>query len=159
IGLSVTYAEANVENQILPVPISASTGFSSQWLNAGTMNNKTWEASLTAPLVQRENLTWSARLNYTSNVPTVTKLDVPPFYIGTNLQATNAIMRVEEGWRYGTFFGRAFVTGCSQLPAEFASRCGGPGADFQKNSDGYIVWTGGLGLNEGITRNAWNAFI
>lgn len=159
IGLSVTYAEANVENQILPVPISASTGFSSQWLNAGTMNNKTWEASLTAPLVQRENLTWSARLNYTSNVPTVTKLDVPPFYIGTNLQATNAIMRVEEGLRYGTFFGRAFVTGCSQLPAEFASRCGGPGADFQKNSDGYIVWTGGLGLNEGITRNAWNAFI
>src|SRR5690606_3723776 len=159
VGLTLTYAEANIENQILPVPISASTGFSQQWRNAGTMNNKTWEASLSAPLVQRENLTWSARVNYTSNVPTVTKLDVPPFFIGTNLQATGAIMRVEEDLRYGSFFGRAFVTGCSQLPAAFASQCGGAGSNFQKNDDGYIVWTGGLGLNEGITSNAWSAYI
>ena len=28
-----------------------------------------------------------------------------------------------------------------------------------KNSDGFIVWTGGLGTGEGITSNAWNSYL
>ncbi|HET9011790.1 MAG TPA: hypothetical protein VFN38_08230, partial [Gemmatimonadaceae bacterium] len=46
---------------------------------------------------------------------------------------------------------------CSQLPGTFASQCGGAGSQFQKNGDGFIVWTGGLDLGQGITNNAWNA--
>jgi hypothetical protein len=64
---------------------------------------------------------------------------------------------VRQGERLGTIYGRAYVTSCDQLPGSFASQCGGAGSQFQKNNQGFIVWTGGLDLGQGITNNAWNA--
>src|SRR6266478_83243 len=49
-AFNVTYAHANIDNQILPVPVSTSTGFQRQWTNAGTLTNKTLEISLNIPL-------------------------------------------------------------------------------------------------------------
>jgi hypothetical protein len=49
------------------------------------------------------------------------------------------------------------VTSCSQLPGAFAGQCGGAGSQFQRNSDGFIVWTGGYAPTQGITDNLWNA--
>lgn len=157
VGLSVTYAQGLSRNQILPVPVSVSTGFPTQWTNAGTLENKTWEASLTMPFLRRPDLEWSGRLNYTSNRTHIKQLDVPPFDIGTNLQATGNIIRIEEGLRYGTFFGRGYVTSCGQLQAQFSADCGTAGASFQKNDEGYIVWVGqGNDPGMGITHNLWN---
>ena len=39
----------------------------------------------------------------------IKRLDVNPFFIGTNLQATGEIIRIEQGIRYGTFYGRKFI--------------------------------------------------
>lgn len=156
-GLSVTYAQSVTRDQILPVPVSVSSGFPSQWANAGSLQNKTWEAALTLPIIQGADFTWTSRLNYTQNRAVVTKLDVPPFFIGADQQATGGIIRIEEGVRYGTFYGRQFATECSQLPAEFQGRCGGSGMAFQRNDEGYIVWVGeGNNPGMGITDNLWN---
>lgn len=156
-GLSVTYAQSVTRDQIMPVPVSVSTGFPSQWTNAGSLQNKTWEAALTLPIVQGRDFTWTSRFNYTQNRAVVTKLDVPPFFIGTDLQATGGIMRIEEGVRYGTFYGRQFATECAQLPSQFQSNCGGPTSAFQRNNEGYIVWVGqGNNPGMGITDNLWN---
>jgi hypothetical protein len=49
------------------------------------------------------------------------------------------------------------VTRCSQLPTDFVSRCG-PGKEWQRNSDGYVVWVGpGNTPADGITKNLWQA--
>jgi TonB-linked SusC/RagA family outer membrane protein len=157
VGLTVAYASSLAKDQILPVPVSVSTGFPTQWQNAGELRNKTWEAALTLPVVQGPRFSWTSRLNYTSNRPTVERLYVPPFFIGTDLQATGEIIRVEEGLRFGTIFGRQFMTNCAQLPAPFNTQCG-PGQAFQTNQDGWIVWVGqGNNPTMGITRNLWNA--
>ena len=58
---------------------------------------------------------------------------------------------------YGAIYGRQFVTNCSQLPVSFQSQCGGSGMQFQKNSQGLLVWTGGFNLTDGITKNLWMA--
>jgi TonB-linked SusC/RagA family outer membrane protein len=159
-GLSLTYANSLAQDQIMPVPVSIATGFPNQWQNAGDMRNQTWEAALTVPVLRRQGFSWMTRATYMQNQPMVETLGRPPFFIGTNLQATDAIMRIEEGVRYGTFFGRRFMRSCSELPAQFQAQCGRDGSAFQANDEGYIVWVGeGNNPNMGITHNMWNAVL
>ena len=43
------------------------------------------------------------------------------------------------------------------LPSAAQSSCG-PGLDFQQNNEGFIVWVGqGNTVNDGITKNLWQA--
>jgi TonB-linked SusC/RagA family outer membrane protein len=159
-GLTLGYANSLSKNQILPVPVFAASGFPTQWQNAGELRNKTFEASLSLPIVQGRELTWTSRVNYTRNRAVVEKLYVPPFNIGTDQQNTGTIMRIEEGVRYGTFYGREFMTRCDQLPESFQNQCGSSTSAFQKNSEGYLVWVGaGNNPGMGITNNLWNAVL
>lgn len=156
-ALNLTYAKSKADDQILLVPAPASSGFPVQWQNAGQLTSTSWEASLDVPIINRNDLRWSTRLIYDKNRSIITRLDVPPYNTTGGVQGSESMFFVRKGERLGNIYGFAFVTECSQLPGNFASQCGGPGSQFQKNDDGFIVWTGGLGLNEGITANAWNS--
>ena len=154
-GLNVTYARDITKDQMLEVPSSASSGFSTQWRNAGTVENKTYEVSLNVPLITNRDVVWTTRLSYDRNRAFITELSVPPFTRTTS----NARFEFRAGERLGQNWGKYLLTDCSQLEAQFVSQCGaaGSGAQFQPNSDGYIVWTGGYNPSEGITRNLWAA--
>lgn len=157
-NLSVAYSNALARDQILPVPVSISTGFPTQWQNAGDLRNTTWEAALTVPLVQGQNFSWTSRASYMYNKPLIESLGRPPFLIGTNLQATETVIRVEEGLRFGTLWGRQFMRSCADLPPEFQPQCGGPNSAFQVNDEGWLVWVGeGNNPGMGITDNLWSA--
>ena len=157
-GLTVNYSRSISTSQILPITVSSATGFSTTWINAGTLENKTWEASLNVPLIQKRNLNWSTRLNWDRNRSKVTRLDVPEFFLGTSQQGANALYKIAVGERYGNFYGRDYVRSCSQLPTDWQSKCGGAGSEFQKDNNGFIVWVGqGNGLGDGITKNLWQA--
>lgn len=157
-GLNVTYAHSTIDHQILPVPVSTSTGFQTQWRNAGTLVNKTWEASLNVPLIQRRDVSWSMRFIYDRNRSVITALDVPPYFYGATLQATDQIFQAKVGERLGTFYGRKFITSCSELPAPYTGDCGGPASSFQRNDQGFIIWVGaGNNPGMGITNNLWEA--
>jgi len=158
--LNVSYAHSRIDDQILAVRPPTATGFQLQWQNAGELENKTWEASLTVPILNRRDFTWSTRLIWDRTRSTITRLDVPEFtgvyhpaVIGQN---PFAIFKFRQGERLGTFYGTDFVRDCSQLPAPFRSDCGTATSAFRPNDQGYIVWVGqGNNLNEGITRNLW----
>jgi TonB-linked SusC/RagA family outer membrane protein len=156
--LAVTYALSETRDQILPVQVPATTGFATQWQNVGTLQNKTWELSLTLPLIQRADVSWQVRGIYDRTRTYVTELLVPPFNFGANLQATNAIFRMEEGERFGTFYGRRYMYSCEDLPnwdVNFQAQCG-PGQAFQINDDGFLVWVGdGNTAGDGVTKNLW----
>ena len=155
-ALNVTYAHAKIDRQILPVPVSVSTGFQRQWTNAGQLTNKTLEMSLNIPLIQRRDLQWSTRVIYDRNRSVITELDVPPFFQGADLQGTGSIFGIRVGERLGTFYGHRFITNCSELPAPFSSDCGGSGSSFQRNDEGFLVWVGkGNNPGMGITNNLW----
>src|SRR6267378_2878958 len=155
-AFNMTYAHADIERQIIPAPIPASTGFQRQWLNVGTLQNKTLEMSLNIPLLQRRDLQWSTRVIYDRNRSVVTKLDVAPFFFGADLQGTNAIFQAKVGERLGTFYGHRFITDCSELPAPFAGDCGGASSSFQRNDEGFLVWVGrGNNPGMGISDNLW----
>lgn len=162
VGLNVSYANAVIDGQILPVRPPTASGFQSQWQNAGEVTNKTWEATLNIPIIQRKNLSWTSRLIYDRTRSTITRLDVPEF-IGT-ITAANPydIFKFRQGERIGTLYGFDYVKNCSQLPGSFAGLCSMNANDmtaqYRPNRDGYIVWLGaGNQETEGITKNLWTA--
>lgn len=163
VGLNLTYADNNIRNQILQVPQSFGTGYISQWQNVGTLQNRSFEASLNVPVITRPNVSYSATLIFSRLRSRISKLNVEPFYVGNvNLQAAERIIRIAEGEYMGTIYGRDFVRRCDQLPGAFRGQCSGNAGDlnaaFRPNADGYIAWYGqGNGVNDGVTRNLWRA--
>jgi hypothetical protein len=156
-AFELTYAKSRIDDQILRVPAPRSSGFPEQWQNAGQLTNKAWEASLDVPLIVRPDMRWSTRVIYDRNSSVITRLDVPSYNTTGGVQGSETMFFVREGERLGNMYGRAFVTECSQLPAPFNAQCGGSGSQFQKNGDGFVVWTGGYAPTEGIKQNLWNA--
>ncbi len=155
-GLTVTYARANIDRQLLQVPVSAGTGFVNQWQNAGTLQNTTWELSLNLPLVQRRDVSWSLRFIYDRTRSVITKMDIPPYFDGPPQQGAGSMFRYAAGERFGTIYGRYFLRNCAELPAPYNGDCGFSGASFQRNDEGWIVWVGaGNRPTEGITKNLW----
>ncbi|MDQ6770710.1 MAG: SusC/RagA family TonB-linked outer membrane protein [Gemmatimonadota bacterium] len=158
IGLNLSYAKAVIDGQILPVKQPTATGFSSQWINAGVITNKTWEATLSVPIIQRENFNWSSRVIYDRTRSILSRLDVPEFVGTITPGPTNAfdIFKFRTGEEIGTIYGFDYVRRCDQLPAPFSADCGGANSSFRVNDQGFIVWVGqGNQLTEGITRNLW----
>ena len=156
-GIALTYAKSRADDQILNVPAPAASGFPNQWRNAGQLTSTSWEASLDIPLIDRQDLRWSTRLIYDKNESIITRLDVPSYTTTGGVQGSESMFEIREGERLGNIYGRSFVRSCDQLPSTFAAQCGGAGSQFQKNNDGFIVWTGGYATTEGVTRNLWNA--
>ena len=155
-GLNVTYARANIDKQILQAPVSVTTGFLNQWKNAGSLRNTTWEAALNLPLVQERDLSWSMRFIYDRTRSVITALDVPFYFDGPPQQGAGSMFKIAVGERVGTFYGHYFMRSCSDLPAPYSGDCGKPGASFQKNDEGFIVWVGpGNSYTQGITKNLW----
>lgn len=117
---------------------------------AGTTESRTWELSATAPLISRRDLEWSVTVGYDRLRSTISGLRIPPFSYGAE-----QMFLANPGERFGAIYGRRFISSCAELPPAFRAACGGPGTQFQVNDDGFVVWTGGFGWNEGITRNLW----
>ncbi|RYY62937.1 MAG: SusC/RagA family TonB-linked outer membrane protein [Chitinophagaceae bacterium] len=95
LGLDVSYYKAKSIDQILPVVISTSTGYSSQFLNAGTIQNQGVEVSLTGTPVQTKDFSWTVNVNYARNRNKVLSLfgdaenlKVADFQGGVSLNAT-----------------------------------------------------------------------
>jgi hypothetical protein len=158
IGITITNAQSTTENQILPVPVPAWSGFGTIWKNAGTLQNKTWELSLNLPIVTRHDLSWSWRFSYDATRTKITQLNVPPFSYGYDYaESGDYLFTAHVNEPYATFYGNYFLRSCSELPTAYQSQCGGTGKAYQYNDQGFVVWTGGLSPSQGITANAWQA--
>jgi TonB-linked SusC/RagA family outer membrane protein len=104
ISVDFSYYQNNSENQILAVPIAASTGFTSRVANAGLVENKGVELGLRITPVRATNgFTWEVYGTYTRNRNIVSKLDVDQIVIGgfSGMSITAA-----NGRPYGNFYGR-----------------------------------------------------
>jgi TonB-linked SusC/RagA family outer membrane protein len=161
VGLNISHSEAVIDRQILPVPASSASGFSTVWLNAGEITNKTWEGTLTLPIVTRGSLNWTSRLIYDRTRSIITRLDVPEFTGNITAANTFTVFKFREGEEIGTMHGAAFVRDCSELPSYITS-CSMNGSDasaeFRPNDMGFIVWVGeGHQQTEGIVNNLWRA--
>ena len=68
IFLDATYYKRNSTDLIQPANISTATGFSSTYINAGNLENKGLELTLTARPVVTSDFSWSVNANWSKNV-------------------------------------------------------------------------------------------
>jgi TonB-linked SusC/RagA family outer membrane protein len=147
-AVDLTYARTEVKDQILNIPALAYTGFSSQWLNAGTLESNTFEATVTAQFRPRRNLTWTSRLLFDRTRQEITELNRPAYQTGVSGQGLETVFYVRAGEAIGTFYGVQVANQCSHL------RAGLDCSQFQVNDDGHLVWVGGAGS----WQNGWQTY-
>jgi TonB-linked SusC/RagA family outer membrane protein len=165
LGVELTHAFSDTRDQILEVNTPSSLGFATQWQNAGTLSNKTWELGLNLPVINRRDVSWSMRGTWDRTRTYITELFAPEYVTdGGTAQGTGSIFLItarrdkSNGFavnRFGNIWGRRFYRKCNQLPASVQSQCG-DGRAFQVNNQGWVVWTGdGNSWRDGITKNLW----
>ncbi|WP_422361881.1 SusC/RagA family TonB-linked outer membrane protein [Reichenbachiella sp.] len=101
IGLDLAYFSKVSEDQIVTAQAPPSSGFSSQVLNAGTIENKGWEVLFRGTPVKTSNLTVEFLVNYTKIDNKITSLPNGDITIGFGL--ANFPLKAIEGQPYGVF--------------------------------------------------------
>ena len=142
---SFTYYNNNIEDILLNVSLSPSSGFSTQYGNFGAMKNQGYEIDIGWNAIQKDNLTLNASLNWSKNENEVTDLYGTTF---VDMSAGASVKSVAiVGYPLGALFGTGSRTnpdgsfdldqnGFPQLTSEFIV-LGDPNPD----------WRGALGLN------------
>ena len=76
IGFDFTYYQNETKNQLItaPAPIPNTTGYANYAFNAGSIENKGFEITLSGKPIVSENFSWDIALNYASNKNTVKSL-------------------------------------------------------------------------------------
>jgi len=96
VNLSATYYIKTIEDLILQANLEPSTGFTSQFVNAGSLENKGIEIGLNTTPVFTDDIHWNLGINFFKNTSEITELDVPPFNVGA-FGASLGTFRIEEG--------------------------------------------------------------
>lgn len=109
IGIDFTYYDATARNQIVPLPLSATTGYNDRMINAGAIRNKGFELLFTSsPFANKKSLTWNITLNLSRNKSRVVEL-----YDGVEslslLAQENANIEVRPGQPYGNIVGYKYL--------------------------------------------------
>jgi len=126
------YVKSTTDDQILRVPLSAATGFSAQWRNAGEIKSNTLEASLNYNIISKKDLNWNFGVVWDKSEQEVSRLDVPAYLTGPGTQE-NTIFRIEEGLNFGAMLGNDFIKSLNDLPKNLDPN------DYTINSAGYVV--------------------
>ncbi|MGB3618226.1 MAG: SusC/RagA family TonB-linked outer membrane protein [Catalinimonas sp.] len=110
LGLDLTYYDSETTDQIIPVQISAASGFLQVVRNAGRVSNRGIEAVLTGTPVKTSSFTWDITANFTTFENIVEEL-APGldnvFLAGFTSTSSRAVAGEPFGALYGTVFQRA----------------------------------------------------
>jgi hypothetical protein len=121
IRLDLTYYQQKAINQIVSVPISGASGYTSKIINAGRIDNKGVEVLLTVTPVKINDFRWDVTFNWSKNKNEVVELapGIDQFVLGTywDMQLIAA-----PGKPYGVLLGY----------------------DYARDPDGNIIFTDGL---------------
>ncbi|OMP30259.1 MULTISPECIES: SusC/RagA family TonB-linked outer membrane protein [Mangrovimonas] len=115
-----TYYDQKSEDLLVPIQVTAATGFTNVWDNVADMTNKGFEVSFGATVIETEDFSFDIDLNWATNDNEVTSLGELDTYIlggqwGLNLEA-------RPGLPYGLLVGR----------------------DFERTEDGKVIYEDGL---------------
>lgn len=118
--LGATYYNQKSEDLIVPIGVTAATGFTNVWDNIANMTNKGFEVQLGGTVIETEDFSFDIDLNWAKNENTVTSLGELDTYIlggqwGVNLEA-------RPGQPYGVLVGR----------------------DFERDPSGHVIYENGL---------------
>ncbi|MDJ1479818.1 SusC/RagA family TonB-linked outer membrane protein [Cytophagaceae bacterium YF14B1] len=107
LGLDITYYNQKSSDQLLSVPVSNTTGYSSVYLNAGDITNKGIEIVLNATPIKTDQFSWNLTVNWAKNKSMVEKL--APGIDNVFLNGfTGGSTRAIAGQPFGSLYGYKF---------------------------------------------------
>lgn len=80
--LEATFYNQDIRDLILENSLPPSSGYVSQFINAGDMRTRGYELSLDITPVLRSGIRWNTRLNFGTHASEITRLDVDTFEMG-----------------------------------------------------------------------------
>lgn len=114
LGLDFTYYNTQSKNQILPIPLSGTSGYSARIINAGLIQNQGVEITFKATPVRTRNFSWDIALNFSRNTSEVKELFIDPvsgqeitnYVLGSRYVSVEARVGEQMGNMYGIGFAR-----------------------------------------------------
>ena len=102
LGFTFNYYKSNSFNQLLQLALPVATGYSTQYINAGNIQNKGVELVLNATPVKNINFDWDIALNFALNRNKIVKLsnDIKTVYLSGGYGRSGTPV-VNEGGSYG----------------------------------------------------------
>lgn len=97
LGIEATFYNKKVFDFLLLDRVSASSGFSTQWVNAGDLRNRGVEIGLNAVPVATKKIKWNTSVNFWMNRSKVTRLTTGPVQLGSLAGVLLGTFQIEEG--------------------------------------------------------------
>ena len=132
ISFEFSYYSKKVVDLLLTANIEPSTGFTTEWLNAGDLENKGVEIGVNASVFQTLDFTWNTGVTWYKNKSEMTKLNVPTFNLG-GFGNSLGQFQIEEGKSVTQIVG---TTG----PGTPVSVLGDAEPDFQMAFDNTLIY-------------------
>ena len=143
--LNATYYDQTTEDAVIPVQVTASTGYTSAVSNVGEMNNKGFEIQVGTTVVQTDDFKFDLDLNFAQNTNEVVSLggDLETLILGGQWNMT---LEAREGLPYGSIVGNSFRRAPN---GEVVYEGGLPQTDGGNKVLGNIApdWTGGANFS------------
>ncbi len=112
VGLDLTYYKSNAKDQIIPVPVSDATGFSSYFTNAGEIQNDGVEIVLNTTPLKRGDFQWdlTANLSLNNNEIKAIREGIDEIVVGNQFgyAGSTVTMKLVEGEAYGNIYGSSY---------------------------------------------------
>lgn len=104
VGVDFTYYTTDTKNQLITISTPAASLFSTQYINAGLINNKGFEVMLNFVPVRTNNFKWDATFNYSKNINKIVRLteDVTRAILVDDRQV---LIDAAVGGSYGDMYG------------------------------------------------------
>lgn len=113
LSFDMTYYKSNAADQIIPVPISDATGFSSYITNAGEIENRGFEFVIGGTPVESGDFKWDVTANLTTNKNEVKSIreGIDQIVVGSQFgyASSTVTMILKEGQAYGNIYGASYV--------------------------------------------------
>ena len=140
-SLEMSYAKAITEDSFVNIPLFApSGGYHHQWRNVGTLESKTFEATLNTKIINDENFKWNLGVTYDHSTSIIKELDAPTFTVGPG-----NVFKMQDGGEYGLMYGKDFVRTLDQMQEQLPE--GDTIDQYSINSDGLVVLTDNIGTS------------
>ncbi len=108
LGFDVAYFENKAYDQILPLPVSSSTGAAFTTINAGTLTTKGLEVTLNFTPIKTTNFDWDVNINWANPNTKVTKLAPGIENININSLQGGISINAPLNQDYGSIWGTTY---------------------------------------------------
>ncbi|TPE46300.1 SusC/RagA family TonB-linked outer membrane protein [Pontibacter mangrovi] len=111
LGIDFTYYQQRNKNAVIDLPVSGASGYGTSIINAGMIENKGIELTLTGTPVRSNAFTWTSIFNFNRNKNKIVELypGVDALQLGvTTYSSTSSYLFSYEGKSFGSLVGQAY---------------------------------------------------